>query len=378
MTESITIVAKLNLNQISYLQQKKPCKVPKLERLYACKIFHTKQKTPSCCYCWLQQQQQQQTFTHNFRVKFEKTHSKSTLWSLAESLSEEITCLGGDTKMPARKKHKVESGSHNEENKQNRNGRNENEDKKPMASIGSLSDSVLDTPTTYFHAHLGQQDHKAILDSIEPTESPTGLTCCVCSDALNAEDTVACTRDIIHFFCKPCLSGYCTVTLQSGSIQSVPCAIPDCRSLFATHDIKSVLSDFDILKIEHREESRDRRVALAAKAILHSECGLLAIVTEDDLGDGHITCPGDGCNQRFCAKCGNEDHGKERCPPPAEAVQWLDKYSKECPNCSNRIEKNGGCYHVMCRPPDGCGFEFWWTRGCPFQGQHKCGRLLAC
>jgi hypothetical protein len=33
MMESITIVAKLNLNQISYLQQKKPCKVPKLEWL---------------------------------------------------------------------------------------------------------------------------------------------------------------------------------------------------------------------------------------------------------------------------------------------------------------------------------------------------------
>lgn len=316
------------------------------------------------------------TFTNEFRVKFEKTHPKPTLWSLAKALSEEITRLEGDTKMPATKKHKAEGGSHNKENKQNRNGRYENQDKKNQdkTSIGSLSDTVLNTLTTYFRAHLGQKDHKAMLDSIEPTESPTCLTCCVCSDAFNAEDTVACSGEDIHFFCKPCLSSYCTVTLQSGSIQSVPCAMPDCKSLFATHDIKSVLSDFDILKIEHREESRDRRVALAAKAILHCECGVVAIVTEEDLGDGRITCPGDGCGRRFCAKCGNEDHGKEGCPPPAETVQWLDKYSKECPNCSNRIEKNGGCDHMTCRPPGGCGFEFWWTCGCAYRGQHKCGR----
>lgn len=318
-------------------------------------------------------------FVHDFRVKFEKANATATLWSLAKAFSEEISRLEGDRKMLAKTKLllKGEDGNR-KENKPNASilidERQDNvSDKKPMVHIGSLSGEVLNTLSTYFRAHLGQKDHKKMLDAIVPTESSESLTCCICSDDFDAGDTVACGGDDdIHFFCKPCLSSYCTVTLESGAIQSIPCAIPSCKSLFATHDIKSVLSDFDILKIEHREDSRDRRVALAAKAILHCECGVVAIVTEEDLGNGRIVCPGNGCGRRFCAKCGNVDHGNESCPPPVETVQWLDKHSKKCPNCSNRIEKNGGCNHMKCRPPGGCGHDFWWTCGCPFHGPHKC------
>jgi len=316
-------------------------------------------------------------FVHDFRVKYEKENPKSTLWSLAKALSEEITRLEGESKMPSKQKLKSEEDdNHHKENKPNVgciiSNDESDSDKKPTAPIGSLSGAVLDTLATYFRAHLGQKEHKSMLDAIEPTESPGSLTCCICSDDFDAGHTVACSGDDIHFFCKPCLSSYCTLTLESGPIQSITCAIPDCKALFATHDIKSILSDYDILRIEHREDSRDRRVAMAAKAMLHCECGVVAIVTEEDMGDGRIACPGSGCGRRFCAKCGNEDHGKESCPPPAETVQWLDKHSKQCPNCSNRIEKNGGCDHMTCRPPGGCGHDFWWTCGCPFPGPHKC------
>jgi len=316
-------------------------------------------------------------FVHDFRVKFEKANPKSTLWSLAKRLSEEIIRLEGESKMPSKEKLKnKEDGNHHKENKTNfgfvTSKGDSGIDKKPTAAIGSLSGSVLDTLAIYFRAHHGQKEHKKMLDAIEPTASPGSLTCCICSDDFDAGDTVACSGDDIHFFCKPCLSSYCTLTLESGPIQSITCAIPDCKALFGTHDIKSILSEYDILRIEHREDSRDRRVAMAAKAMLHCECGVVAVVADEDMGDGRIVCPGSGCGRRFCAKCGNEDHGKESCPPPAETIQWLDKYSKQCPNCSNRIEKNGGCDHMTCRPPGGCGYDFWWTCGCPYPGPHKC------
>ena len=316
-------------------------------------------------------------FVHEFRVKFEKANPKSTLWSLAKQLSEEITRLEGESKMPSKKKLKSEADrNHHKENKPNVGCVTRNvdsgSDKKPAAPIGSLSGDVLDTLAIYFRAYHGQKEHKTMLDAIEPTESPGSLTCCVCSDHFDAEDVVACSGDDIHFFCKPCLSSYCTLTLESGPIQSITCAMPDCKALYATNDIKSILSEYDILRIEHREDSRDRRVAMCAKAMLHCECGVVAIITKEDMGDGRIACPGSGCGRRFCAKCGNEDHVKESCPPPAETVQWLDKHSKQCPNCSNRIEKNGGCDHMTCCPPGGCGHEFWWTCGCPYRGSHKC------
>jgi hypothetical protein len=318
-------------------------------------------------------------FVHDFRVKFEKSNPKSTLWNMAKEFSEEITRLEGESKMPFSDKKKLKksgddnNGNQHKENKPvTKNIVDSNLDKKPTAAIGSLSGEVLDTLEKYFAAYHAQKEHKQMLEAIEPTTSPGSLTCCICSDDFDAGDTVACGGDDIHFFCKSCLSSYCTLTLESGPIQSIKCAMPDCKALFATHDIKSILSEYDILKIEHREECRDRRVAMAAKAMLHCECGVVAIVTEEDMGDGRIACPGSGCGRRFCAKCGNDDHGKESCPPPAETVQWLDKHSKQCPNCSNRIEKNGGCDHMKCQPPGGCGYDFWWTCGCPYPGPHKC------
>jgi hypothetical protein len=361
-------------------------------------------------------------FVHDWRVKFEQNHSKSTLWELAKGLSEEIARLGKDVdatndsldqKLPANpmdgKENKptsnnLHSADHTEDTdeasiisfvsrsygmhkKKQKTGdsllervedkldncANHEPDKKLTASIGPLSGSVIDTLTIYFNAHLEQRHHKAMLEAIEPvTDSDSTLSCCICSDEFEAKDTVACCGEDIHFYCKPCLASYCTVTVQSGPVQSMSCPMPDCKSLFATHDIKSILSKYDILNIEHRENSRDRRVALAAKAMLHCECGMVAIITEEDMGNGRIECPGDGCGKRFCAKCGNDDHGQGSCPPPVETVQWLDAHSKQCPNCSNRIEKNGGCDHMTCHPPGGCGYEFWWTCGCPYKEGHKC------
>ena len=249
-----------------------------------------------------------------------------------------------------------------------------------IPSIGILSGELLDTLRQYFRAHVGRNRHKAKLESIETISdgSGDGLACSVCCDAFNPEDTVPCSGETeLHFFCKSCFSSYATVTVQSGPIQSIACPVPECDSLFATADAKANLSAWDLLMIEHRETSRDRRVALAAKAVLHCECGAVAIITEEDIGNGRVTCPGEGCGKRYCCKCGNDDHGTEPCPPPAETVQWLDNHSKECPNCKNRIQKNGGCDHMTCMPPGGCGFEFWWTCGCPYRGSHRpgCQRL---
>lgn len=39
---------------------------------------------------------------------------------------------------------------------------------------------------------------------------------------------------------------------------------------------------------------------------------------------------------------------------------WIRVNTKLCPKCSNPIEKNGGCMHMTCRKPGGCGHEFCW------------------
>ena len=194
-------------------------------------------------------------FVHEWRVKFEKNNSKPTLWSLAKGIADEITRLQQDTgdddnqKMPAKKK------KNGKENKSNMKQDNDNTDdilvvdsegkeKKVTLQIGPVSGDVLDSLSKYFIAYLNKSKHKTMLDAIEPCQSQgNGLTCSICADDFNLEDTVPCGGlDDIHFYCKGCLSSYCTVTVQSGPIQTMSCPLPSCKALFATADIKSTLS----------------------------------------------------------------------------------------------------------------------------------------
>lgn len=356
-------------------------------------------------------------WTHEWRVAYDKAHPRATLWGMATALSDEITGINnnkkkgtgeeeGDEKLPVKKKE-GNGGKENQKpslaktgkpvffptKKSNNDDSDDDEDQKlesvlPTPSIGPLSGKVINDLRTYFRAHVNRVHHKASLEGIEPVDADehdgghgngrgvAALICSICADTYDATYMVPCSgEDELHFFCKSCFVSYATVTVQSGPVQSLVCPMPDCDSLFATADANANLSEWDKLMIEHRETSRDRRVALAAEAVLHCECGAVAIITKNDVGNGRIVCPGASCGKRYCCKCGNDDHGTDPCPPPAETVQWLDKHSKECPNCKNRIEKNGGCDHMTCLPSaGGCGHEFWWTCGCPYKGgQHRPG-----
>jgi hypothetical protein len=191
-------------------------------------------------------------FIHEWRVKFEKNNTKATLWSLAKCISDEIIRLqqeGTDDdnqKMPAKKK---KNGKENKSNMKQDNDTddilvvdNEGKEKKVTMPIGSVSGEVLDSLSKYFIAYLNKSKHKTMLDAIEPCQE-NGLTCSICADEFNLQDTVPCGGlDDIHFYCKGCLSSYCTVTVQSGPVQTMACPLPSCKALFATADIKSTLS----------------------------------------------------------------------------------------------------------------------------------------
>jgi hypothetical protein len=392
---------------------------------------HLKAQERTTVLCQLLPKQQTcltKKLVHDWRVLNEKTNSsKQTLWSMVSCFSDyiisntatdiindgksnTITTVGDrgnrhnddDRKMPAKPKTTTMKKLKKKSSKGrcngiisliwniNEEGGNMEEKKKP--GIGPLNSDVIDTLHTYFRAYVTRKRHKSILDNIEPIDdddddNKTGngdsaITCSICSDDFDLSNTVPCSSEkTIHFFCKNCFESYVTVTVESGPIHSICCPIPDCKSLFSVADAKSNLSSWDLLMIEHRETNRDRRVALAAKAVLHCECGAVGIITENDIGNGRIICPNNphnGCNKVYCCKCGNDDHRTDPCPPPVETVQWLNKNSKECPNCKNRIEKNGGCDHMTCQiSAGGCGHNFWWTCGCPYKGQHKsdCLRL---
>uniref|UniRef100_A0A7S3PJG6 RBR-type E3 ubiquitin transferase n=1 Tax=Aplanochytrium stocchinoi TaxID=215587 RepID=A0A7S3PJG6_9STRA len=76
----------------------------------------------------------------------------------------------------------------------------------------------------------------------------------------------------------------------------------------------------------------------------------------------------DGCNFRFCFRCGVEAHSPascktlatwlEKCNNESETANWIIANTKTCPKCSIRIEKNQGCNHMICRV---CKEHFCWV-----------------
>lgn len=90
------------------------------------------------------------------------------------------------------------------------------------------------------------------------------------------------------------------------------------------------------------------------------------------------------CHLAWCFDCGGDMH----LPVPCKVVQewnhknqdssadatWLVANTKACPKCKNPIEKNGGCMHMTCRKPGGCGHEFCWICLQNWRGHTSCNK----
>jgi ariadne-1 len=74
------------------------------------------------------------------------------------------------------------------------------------------------------------------------------------------------------------------------------------------------------------------------------------------------------CLYSFCAACGEEEHSPAscqqvvdwtaKCQGDSETANWILVNTKNCPNCTNRTEKNGGCNHMTCTR---CKAEWCWV-----------------
>uniref|UniRef100_A0A915CVD7 RING-type domain-containing protein n=1 Tax=Ditylenchus dipsaci TaxID=166011 RepID=A0A915CVD7_9BILA len=45
---------------------------------------------------------------------------------------------------------------------------------------------------------------------------------------------------------------------------------------------------------------------------------------------------------------------------------------RKCARCGTPVEKNGGCNHMTCKPPGGCGSEFCYACGAIWSSSHNC------
>ena len=130
------------------------------------------------------------------------------------------------------------------------------------------------------------------------SESSEGVECCICCESFALRDAVPCESETgpTHWFCRPCVRSYVTVTVASSSgaaPSSVTCPSEKCRALLATANVAAVLSRWERSALEERCDERDANVALrcGAVAALQCKCGAVGVVLPGDE-------PASGCVQK--------------------------------------------------------------------------------
>ena len=207
----------------------------------------------------------------------------------------------------------------------------------------------------------------AVAEAFSKIESvEDGVECAICCDTFALTDSVPCEGDELHWFCKPCFRNYLTVTGTKGAgATQVKC--PSCKALVGTDYVKGCLSAWELEDLEARAAERDAAVALRSDvaARLECVCGARGVVLKgDEPEDGIVQCPGlpgKPCERSYCIKCGAHAHPGKPCEDVDEdedVLKALGSDTKRCPACGNGITKVGGCNHVLCAPPGGCGKSF--------------------
>lgn len=180
------------------------------------------------------------------------------------------------------------------------------------------------------------------------------VECNVCFERFNVDATLHCVKSERDTICRHCFVHYAREKAGTETLESLPCVV--CKAGYDRLVAQVNLPPDVFEQLQHNGTALDQRVALASdvKAVLYCQCGTVAVVESKDVGNGIVVCV---CGIGYCVGCGNFAHAGTLCPPARETIRWLDKHGKQCPNCGEGIEKNGGCQHMKCRS---CRFEFCW------------------
>ncbi|CAF0909099.1 unnamed protein product [Adineta ricciae] len=202
------------------------------------------------------------------------------------------------------------------------------------------------------------------------------LECSICYDVLTTNDAYR-LLPCNHTLCQICLSTYirttvASATYSSSSISPITCFQPNCPTQLNSALLQVYLS-FEIYQL-YTDALVDRQLFSLGKyrKCPSRSCSNLLIVDENNNQSSMCSC-----GQRVCVKCLEEYHFPATCRQYKTYVECLRKSGddilslskvgdnpdcyiaegKNCPNCGEFVEKNGGCPHMTCK----CGNEYCWN-----------------
>ena len=152
-----------------------------------------------------------------------------------------------------------------------------------------------------------------------------------------------------HSFCHTCLRQYCDIAIQQRRFP-IQCPESNCNAQLTEQEMLSILICETDAKRYHHAYQR----AMDPSLLECSNCAMLLTPKTTT----SLQCP---CGHEFCSIHGDA-HTGQTCQEYTAKSDFLSTSviqctTKPCPHCTVRIEKEGGCDHIVC---PSCNGDWCW------------------
>ncbi|KAH8117138.1 hypothetical protein DFH11DRAFT_1579466 [Phellopilus nigrolimitatus] len=231
-----------------------------------------------------------------------------------------------------------------------------------LNAVGELP-GPLDYSESVEDKYVSNPPNKRLLRSTSPPDA----TCGVCFDDI-VEPSGVPEIKCKHRFCRDCWGGYLSSKVKDEGQCSLRCMAEKCKTALKEDFIQAVVDN----EVYYRWQALIAQSFVSATSSLrfcpapsctetvHCSISSSALLT---------TVPTVSCIQKheFCFGCGLESgHMPVICKIATQwleskedsgTTQWINANTRKCPQCSNSIEKAGGCNRMLCHH---CRFQFCW------------------
>ncbi|KAL5637158.1 hypothetical protein ACGC1H_000966 [Rhizoctonia solani] len=209
-------------------------------------------------------------------------------------------------------------------------------------------------------------------------------TCSICLDNTNLFPRRGPTSRCAHppTICTPCLEEYISHSVLTDGLTLITCPIPDCRQILEHEDVvrgangdQTCLKRYETLLVRRALENDPNFVqcksptcswgqihqgGAANPLVTCEQCNSQSCFTHNIPWHTGLTCKQFDDNAR---NAGGQRSRRDRARTEnRKSEKYIRSNTKRCPNssCGRQIQKDGGCDHMTCRRPAGCGHEFCW------------------
>jgi len=170
-------------------------------------------------------------------------------------------------------------------------------------------------------------------------------SCGICFTEIN-DTHISITTSCNHVFHKDCYKSFLKFSLQPGQIPPICC--PQCANPLPLQDL-----DYNTAEFKQLAEKALSKIINENKGKL-SYCGSMGCSKPLRIPNTPaVKCW--SCKMNLCSKCLKAIHPEIGCD--LNFAGYDSNKIKKCPGCSNLIEKNEGCNHMVCAI---CKIHFCW------------------